>query len=228
MDPTVEKEAIADQESIDAIVRRALRRESVNRETDEGQGAEKELAASTAPPAHQEMPHAPASSTAAPWTGIIVQVLAIALISSGITLAALKLTGALAPAPLRVVTFDVLKYQNAERAAAMQLMGENGAGAVAPMLSYTSKRLRAAVQAAAGPSTLVVLSQAIVQGATRDVTDQVLKELGLPTKVPTADPVKTADAVAGTVLPPIEPSAASPLARLIKDGEQAKNTSIVP
>lgn len=162
------------------------------------------------------------------WAGMLVQVLAIAVLASSITLVALKFGGLLSPPAVRVVTFDVLKYENAERAQAMKLMGESGAGAVAPMLSYVSKRLRVAIQAAAGPGTLVVLSQAVVQGQTRDITDQVLQELGLPTKVPTSSPVKASSLVPGTGLPPVTGSANSPLTRLLRAAPSHNASSIVP
>jgi hypothetical protein len=162
------------------------------------------------------------------WAGMLVQVFAISLIAAGIALVALKTTGALAPAKTRVVTFDVLKYENAERAQAMKLMGRGGAGAVAPMLSYASKRLRAAIAEAAGPGTLVVLSQAVIQGQTRDITDQVLSELGLPTHVPTSSAIKAASLVPRTMLPPVSAGSGSPLSRLIESGKPAKRKSIVP
>ena len=162
------------------------------------------------------------------WAGMLVQVFAISLIAAGVALVALKVTGLLAPAQARVVTFDVLKYENAERAQAMKLMGRGGAGAVAPMLSYVSKRLRAAIADAAGPGTLVVLSQAVIQGQTRNITDQVLRELGLPTHVPTSSAVKAASLTSSTTLPPVSAGSESPLSRLIKSGERAKNRSIVP
>ena len=162
------------------------------------------------------------------WVGMLVQVFAIAVLASGITLVALKFSGLLSPPAVRVVTFDVLKYENAERAQAMKLMGESGAGAVAPMLSYVSKRLRVAIRTAAGPGTLVVLSQAVVQGQTRDITDQVLQELGLPTKVPTSSPVEASSLVPGTGLPPVTGSTDSPLTRLLRSAPPHKASSIVP
>ena len=162
------------------------------------------------------------------WVGMLVQVFAIAVLASGITLGALKFSGLLSPPAVRVVTFDVLKYENAERAQAMKLMGKDGAGAVAPMLDYVTKRLRTAIRAAAGPGTLVVLSQAVVQGQTRDITDQVLKSLGLPTQVPTATALKPIALSPSTMAPPVSASPNSPLSRLLDSARHAKTPSIVP
>jgi len=170
----------------------------------------------------------PPPDALAGWAGILIQVLAIAVVAAGIALVALKMTGLLTAPQVRVVTFDVLKYENAERAQAMKLMGQGGAGAVAPMLSYVSKRLHTAIQKAAGPGTLVVLSQAVIQGQTRDITDQVLKELGLPTKAPTATAVKTPAIGSATMAPPVSANPGSPLSRLINSGSHKKMPSIVP
>ncbi|MHB1826612.1 MAG: hypothetical protein ACYCV6_02825 [Steroidobacteraceae bacterium] len=215
------------------LMARALRKESiapsVRAETVEPEPA---------PPEGGEMdetvPSEPASPESGPpdatggWVGILIQVLAIAVVAAGIALVALKVSGILAPPQVRVVTFDVLKYENAERAQAMKLMGQGGAGAVAPMLSYVSKRLHTAIERAAGPGTLVVLSQAVVQGQTRDITDQVLKELGLPTTVPTAAAVKSPAIGPSTMTPPVTASPGSPLSRLIESGSHTKKQSIIP
>ena len=170
----------------------------------------------------------PGPREAAGLAGLIAQMLAIAVAAAAIALIALKVSGLLTPTPPRIVTFDVLKYENAERAAAMKLMGRGGTGAVAPMLSYMSGRLRTAIRKAAGPGTLVVVSEAVVQGQTRDITDRVLKSLGLPTQVPTAKVLKPLTLLPGTMLPPVLGSAGSPLSRLIESGARAKHRSIVP
>lgn len=224
-------------ESADDVIVRALRRESVDRNTaetnsrpepasaaEEGAG-ETSTAGVSASPADSS---SPPEGSASGWAALIAQVLAIALVASCITLLALKFSGLLRPPQVRVVTFDVLKYENAERDAAMKLMGQGGSGSVAPMLSYVSKRLRSAISQAAGPDTLVVLSQAVVQGQTRDITDQVLENLGLPTNVPTAAPIKPTAIAPVTTVPPIKASAASPLSRLINSGAHTKAPSIVP
>lgn len=218
------------------VMVRALRKESAARDAPkaamqaeaalpEGTGtgespSSETTSAESGPP---QPPEAPAG-----WAGMLIQVLAIAVVAAGITLVALKFSGLLAPAQVRVVTFDVLKYENSERAQAMKLMGQGGAGAVAPMLSYVSKRLDTAIRETAGPGTLVVLSQAVVQGQTRDITDQVLKELGLPTKVPTATALNAPAIGPSTIAAPVTADPRSPLSRLIESGSHTTNRSIVP
>lgn len=93
-----------------------------------------------------------------------------------------------ATAPPRVVTFDVIKYINAERAIASKFLGKNAGNSNAvEVLSDLPKRTRDAIAQAAGPGTLVVVRQFVVQGQAQDITDKVLRELSLPTQVPTAD-----------------------------------------
>lgn len=108
-----------------------------------------------------------------------------ALISATLVIVLLRLTTVAVP---RVVTFDVVKYVNAERAIADKMFGKNDPAAVAPSLLNISKNTREVIREVAGPHTLVVISQAIVQGQADDITDSVLKKLGLPTNVPTANP----------------------------------------
>ena len=219
------------------VMVRALRKESADPETrtrtmqseaapEDSVGADDLSPADAAGPQSGqpvEPPDAPVG-----WSWMLVQVLAIAVVAAGITLVALKVSGLLRPSQVRVVTFDVLKYENAERAQAMKLMGQGGAGAVAPMLSYVSKRLHTAIERAAGPGTLVVLSQAVVQGQTRDITDRVLKELGLPTQVPTATAVKSPSIGPSTMAPPVTANPSSPLSRLLESDPHTKKHSIIP
>ncbi|MGC8519378.1 MAG: hypothetical protein ACP5P4_12790 [Steroidobacteraceae bacterium] len=220
----------------DSLIRYALRKESVDPVKSEAASgadgdpvsAEKEEPAATDTTSGMGPGRSSPPESTSGWGVLVAQVLAIALVASCITLLALKFSGLLKPAQMRVVTFDVLKYENAERAAAMKLMGQGGRGSVAPMLSYVSKRLRTAIRRAAGPDTLVVLSQAVVQGQTRDITDQVLKELGLPTNVPTAAPIRPAVIAPRTITPPIKGNSDSPLSRLVNSGAHTKPPSIVP
>jgi hypothetical protein len=100
-------------------------------------------------------------------------------------------------APLRtqapaVVTFDVMQYINAQRAVASAFLkqGSDHTNAV-EALSDLPSRTREAISEVAGPGVLVVAKQFVVQGATRDITAEVLKKLGLPYKnVPTSDVVR--------------------------------------
>ena len=87
-----------------------------------------------------------------------------------------------------VVAFDVIKYTNAQRAVASSFIkpGADVSGANELLLNLP-ERTRQTIAAVAGAGTLVVLKQAVVQGTTEDITDAVLKKLGLPLNVPTAD-----------------------------------------
>lgn len=116
------------------------------------------------------------------------------LVSAAIVLALLtvgaRFIPALAPqAHISVVTFDVLKYTNAQRAVASAFVRKDPdqTQVASELLLNISERTRAAIEDVAGEGTLVVLKQAVVQGQTRDITEEVLTKLGLPTNVPTAD-----------------------------------------
>jgi hypothetical protein len=88
-----------------------------------------------------------------------------------------------------VVTFDVLKYTNAQRAIASAFVKKdpNKVESANEVLLNLSARTRTAIEETAGPGVLVVLKQAVVQGQRYDITDKVLVKLGLPTDVPTSD-----------------------------------------
>ena len=77
---------------------------------------------------------------------------------------------------------------NAQRAVASSFIkpGADVSGANELLLNLP-ERTRQTIAAVAGAGTLVVLKQAVVQGTTEDITDAVLKKLGLPLNVPTAD-----------------------------------------
>ena len=139
-----------------------------------------------------------------------------ALISAALVIVLLRFTTVAVP---RIVTFDVVKYVNAERAMADKMFGKNDVAAIAPSLLNISKHTRAVIREVAGPHTIVVIRQAIVQGQTNDITDAVLSKLGLPTNVPTSDPTKYALDLAPTELSsgsflkpkaPLLPSTTSP------------------
>lgn len=87
-----------------------------------------------------------------------------------------------------VVTFDTVKYTNATRAVASQFLKNDAGGEPAAILLNLPERVRASIGKIAGPGTVVMLKQTVVQGAVEDITDAVLKDLGLPTNVPTQDP----------------------------------------
>lgn len=90
-----------------------------------------------------------------------------------------------------VVTFDIVKFTNSQRAVASAFLKSNADGSGAnELLTNLSERTRKAIRSVAGDGTVVMVRQTVVQGTTRDITDDVLKELGLPTDVPTSDAVR--------------------------------------
>ena len=136
-----------------------------------------------------ERPEETPSGASSELMSIIPLIGGTALISATLVILLLRFTTAAVP---RIVTFDVVKYVNAERAIADKMFGKNDPAAVAPSLLEISKKTRAVIREVAGPHTLVVIQQAIVQGQADDITNQVLERLGLPTNVPTSSPVNYA------------------------------------
>jgi hypothetical protein len=114
-----------------------------------------------------------------------------ALVAATLVLGVIKVTGLGAgrsSTPLNAVVFDVIKLANAQRAVASAMMGTGEAASEsAQLLLDVSKRTRGAIEKVAGPQTLVLVKQGVVSPEMTDITDAVLKELGLPTKVPTQD-----------------------------------------
>lgn len=129
---------------------------------------------------------------------ILLQAVAAAFIAATLVLGVMRFTSLGTP---EVVVFDVIKYANAQRAVASKFLVDHEAiTEAAPLLLDLSRRTRQTITAVAGPHTLVVIRQAVVQGELRDITDEVLLELGLPTDVPTADPSRLVIDIAPTVL----------------------------
>ena len=98
-----------------------------------------------------------------------------------------------------VLTFDPVKYGNAQRAVAASLMGANG-GEVddqVTLFRQSSAKLRSTIQAISGNS-LVVVKQTVVSGDIEDITDKVLLALGLPTDVPSIDITRALSDIAPT------------------------------
>lgn len=132
------------------------------------------------------------------WGAALSQLLGAALIAATLVLIVMRFTSLGTPA---VVVFDVIKYANAQRAVASRLLVDRqAADDAAPILLEVSKRARAVIREVAGEGTLVLLRQTVVQGEMRDITDEVLTRLGLPTDVPTADPSKLVLDIAPTML----------------------------
>ena len=91
-----------------------------------------------------------------------------------------------ASGPANIVTFDIIRYGNAQRAFASKFLTNKNIDD-ASVLMNLSKKTRDAIAKYAGPNT-VVIKQAVVQGDLPDITDDVLKDLSLPANVPTQDP----------------------------------------
>ncbi|MHB0929172.1 MAG: hypothetical protein ACYC3W_09790 [Candidatus Nanopelagicales bacterium] len=90
-----------------------------------------------------------------------------------------------------IVSFDVIKLGNAERAIASGLIGPQTADTSdnGVLLMQVSKRVTAAIQQEAH-GAVVIVKQAVVSGDIPDITDAVLKNLGLPVKVPEVNPMR--------------------------------------
>jgi hypothetical protein len=132
--------------------------------------------------------------------------LATALVSAALGVALVRQFPSLAQPPV-VVSFDVVQFANAQRAVASAFLREDQDHSQAHhLLHQLPQRTREAIARIAGPDALVVVRQAVVQGQTRDITVEVLRELGLPTDVPTFDGARFQLDVAPTILfrPPPE------------------------
>jgi hypothetical protein len=116
-----------------------------------------------------------------------------------------------------IVTFDVLKFTNAQRAIASTFLRPGAdISKVNEVLLKLPERTREVIKEVAGKGTLVVIKQAVVQGQTADITDEVLKRLGLPVDVPTSDATAYNLDVAPTMFrmaPQHEPTRAEPSTR---------------
>lgn len=113
-----------------------------------------------------------------------------ALLAATLVLAVIKFTGVGGgqSGPVNAVVFDVIKLANAQRAIASALLKQDDKAADnAQLLLDVSKRTRSAISKVAGPNTLVLVKQGVVSPEMRDITDEVLTELGLPLQVPTQD-----------------------------------------
>ncbi len=152
---------------------------------------------------------------------LLPYLLVTALAAAALTLGVLKVSGALAPSGAHatgpaVVTFDVVKYTNATRAVASSFLKKGtdtdvDASDAGTLLLGLPERTRATIARVAGPGTLVMVKQGVVQGQGADITDQVLKELGLPLNVPTQDAAAYALDAAPTMLKMVpQPTARRP------------------
>lgn len=93
------------------------------------------------------------------------------------------------PLGASVVVFDVVKLANAQRAVASSFINPSTAAPdAATALMNMQKSTRATIERVAGKGTVVLVKQAVVSSDLPDITDAVLRELGLPTDVPTQNP----------------------------------------
>lgn len=131
---------------------------------------------------------------------LLPYLLVTALVTASLVLGVLRLSnfGSGAIGAGHVVMFDVVKYTNAQRAVASAFLKDANTDNSTLLLDL-SKKTRASIKKIAG-SNIVVLKQALVQGDVKDITDDVLKDLGLPTDVPSQNPASYAIDVAPTML----------------------------
>lgn len=90
----------------------------------------------------------------------------------------------------RIVSVDVVRILNGQRALASQLMGDNPNTESATLLQKSGNRANAIIREVAGPKAIVLVKQAVVSwpdGQLNDITDEVLRRLGLPEDAPTLD-----------------------------------------
>ena len=101
---------------------------------------------------------------------------------------------------VNAVTFDIVKFSNAQRAVASAFLKKSDVAQANDLLLGLSDRTRKAITDIAGPNTIVLVKESVAQGVSRDITDDVLKKLGLPVNVPTSDAAAYTLDVAPTML----------------------------
>lgn len=109
----------------------------------------------------------------------------------------------------KVVVFDITKYVNAQRSIASNYLTNDPSkmAQTNELLVGISDRTKAAIEKYAGPGNLVMVKQGIIMGEMEDITDKVLNEVGLSSKVPTEDAVRA-------ILNPVQTQS------LVKDGQR--------
>ncbi|MHB1666125.1 TrbI F-type domain-containing protein [Thiomonas sp.] len=106
--------------------------------------------------------------------------------------------GVLSVGQPKIVTFDVTKLINAERAVAGGLLGKTKNENASIVLARVSSLVRRTITQEAGPGTIVLVKQGVVSKNVPDITDSVLAQLGLPAKATTATPMRYATQIAPT------------------------------
>lgn len=111
---------------------------------------------------------------------------ALAAVAATLLLVKLLLPGVSSGIPSRLVTFDATKFVNAQRLAASAFIG-NSQEAVdrAVLLTEVSKKTEEVLLRVAGEGAVILVRQGVVGSSLPDITDDVLRELGLPADVPT-------------------------------------------
>lgn len=84
----------------------------------------------------------------------------------------------------KLVTVDLVRILNAERKALPKL---SDGGDPSLELLRIGRQIRPTIRKVAGPDTVVLVKQSVVGGHLPDITDRVLKYLGLPAKAPTVN-----------------------------------------
>ena len=125
--------------------------------------------------------------------------LVTALVSASLVLGVLKVVQK-SPKSLNqgsIVSFDVVRYSNAQRALASTFLKSSDTDAGVLLMDLSKKTRDSIAVHAAG--RLVVLKQALVQADIPDITDAVLTDVSLPLNVPTQNPADYAIDVAPTM-----------------------------
>lgn len=160
---------------------------------------------------------------------LLPYLLVTALTAASLVLGVLRMThviGGASSDPRHMVSFDIVKYANAQRAIASAYMKDSN-NDNSTLLLNLSEKTRASIGKLSG-GNLVILKQAIVQGSVPDITDAVLKDLGLPTDVPTQDPAAYTLDVAPTMLTLQGPPKEVQGRRAEGAGKDAGSQSVLP
>jgi hypothetical protein len=126
-----------------------------------------------------------------PWSVIGAVVFFAAVLSFAANFLATKFVPGLTAVP-HVVTFDAIRFTNAQRVLASKFMvhglGQGGATSDQALILNQSSRVEKTIREVAGPKTIVLVKQAVVASTYPDITDEVLTRLGLPTNTPSTLP----------------------------------------
>jgi hypothetical protein len=128
-----------------------------------------------------------------PLVGFLAGVAALVMLLTGVG----RIGGA--TTSRRIVTVDLVRILNSERKALPQLAKQSGGDPTLAILRI-GRAIEPTVKEVAGPGTVVLVKQAVVDANLPDITDAVLGKLGLPLHAPTINltrgllPAPTTDA----------------------------------